>query len=96
MAALMTASAVFHLEFTIYRYNTICNMESHPVSTRRRFQDQVFVWDRRFETRQRHEHEGYKLTPENQESIITTFIKQLGLYHDTPQYHFSALREFLN
>ena len=36
------------------------------------------------------------MPPENPQSIITTFIKRLGLYLDPPQYRFSALREFLN
>ena len=71
-------------------------MESYPASTRRRFQDQVFVWDRKFETRQRHDQEGLKLTPENQESIVTTFIKQFSSRLDPPQYHYTALRDFLN
>ncbi len=71
-------------------------MGSYPASTRRRFQDQVFVWDRKFETRQRHDHEGYKLTPENQESIVTTFIKQFGSRLDPPQYNYTELCDFLN
>ena len=72
-------------------------MASYPVSSRRRFQDQVFVWDRKFETRRRHDHEGLKLIKsESQESIVTTFIKQFGSRLDPPQYHYAALRDFLD
>ena len=71
-------------------------MASYPMSSRRRFQDQVFVWDRKFETRQRHDHEGLKLTPESQESIVTKFIKQFGSRLDPPQYNYAALRDFLD
>ena len=70
-------------------------MESYPASTRRRFQDQVFVWDRKFESRQRHDHESHRLTPENQDSIITTFMKQPGSQLDPPQYNYTALCDFL-
>lgn len=70
-------------------------METYPVSTRRRFQDQVFVWDSKFGSRQNHDHESHRLTPEDQDSIVTTFIKQFDSRLDPPQYNYTALRDFL-
>ena len=62
-------------------------MASYPISSRRRFQDQVFVWDRKFETRRRHDHEGLKLLKSEGQDSIITFSKQ---------YHYAALRDFLD
>ncbi|KAL2047058.1 hypothetical protein N7G274_001077 [Stereocaulon virgatum] len=70
-------------------------METYPVSTRRRLQDQVFVWDSRFGSRQKHHLESHRLTPENQDSIVTTFIRELRSRLDSPQHDYTALRDFL-
>ena len=70
-------------------------MESYLASSRRRFQDQVFGWDKKFESRQKHDHESHRLTPEDEDSIITTFMKQPSSRLDPPQYNYTALCEFL-
>jgi hypothetical protein len=70
-------------------------METYPVTTSRRFQDQVFVWDSKFASRQNHDHESHRLTPEDQASTVITFIKQFSSRLDPPQYNYTALRDFL-
>ena len=73
-------------------------MENLLGSSKRRFQDHVFVWDRKFATRQEdaHRHENNRLIPEDDESIVDAFLSQFGSRLDPPQYSYTALRNFLN
>lgn len=72
-------------------------MENKSASTRRRFQDQVFVWDKKFATRQQtaHSAEDRILKPEDDETAITAFMNKFGSRLDPPQYSHVALRAFL-
>lgn len=72
-------------------------MENFLGPTKRRLQDQVFVWDSRFAIRQTdaHNHESDRLAPADGASIITEFLNFFGSRLDPPQYNYNALRGFL-
>ena len=72
-------------------------MENYSRSANRRFQDHVFVWDKKFAVRQEdaHRHEKNRLTPDGEETIIKAFLNQFGSRLDPPQYAYTALQKFL-
>lgn len=72
-------------------------MENYSRSASRRFQDHVFVWDKKFAVRQEdaHRHEKNRLTPDGEETIIKAFLNQFGSRLDPPQYTYTALQKFL-
>ena len=63
----------------------------------RRFQDFVFVWDKKFAVRQlkAHNHENNLLTADGGETIVEAFLNQFRSRLDPPQYNYIALRRFL-
>lgn len=72
-------------------------MDNYPHFARRPFQDHVFVWDRRFAERQRRAYraEDNKLTPENQQTLVSAFLEEQLSRLDPPQFSYTALRDFL-
>ena len=76
-------------------------MESHIGPARRRFQDHVLVWDKKFTVRREdaHHHEDNKLAPDDvdddDETIIDAFLSQFSSRLDPPQYSYKSVRNFL-
>ncbi|KAL8723308.1 MAG: hypothetical protein Q9225_000360 [Loekoesia sp. 1 TL-2023] len=72
-------------------------MDGPSRSRSRRFQDHVFVWDKKFAVRQlkTHNHENNRLTPDGGETIVEAFLNQFSSRLDPPQYNYMALRRFL-
>ena len=72
-------------------------MEDYSRNFRRRFQDRVFVWDRKFAERQRRAYraEDNKLVPADGEAIVDLFLRRQRSRLDPPQLSYSALRRFL-
>ncbi|MCJ1387324.1 hypothetical protein MMC18_000166 [Xylographa bjoerkii] len=67
------------------------------MTARRSYRDHVFVWDRKFETRQkqayRAEESNLRLHPDS--STITAFLHEQRSRLDPPDYNYVTLRAFL-
>ena len=72
-------------------------MDSYTQPGRRRFQDRMFIWDRKFTERQRraYQFEDKKLAPKQGQTIISAFLEEQSSRLDPPQYNWTALRSFL-
>lgn len=65
--------------------------------SRRRYRDQVFVWDKKLTRRQKKAYRAHdnKLEPEGQQTLITAFLEADNSKLDPPQYNYTALGAFL-
>lgn len=66
-------------------------------SSRRRYRDHVFVWDKKYTNRQllQHQLNDQKLTLRAHQSPITAFLEERASELDLPQYSYPALTTFL-
>ena len=78
-------------------YRHLLGMSRPLEIARRRYQDLVFVWDKKFATRREEAYhaESNKVEAEDQQSMITAFLDQFATRLDPPQYSYAALRNFL-
>ena len=72
-------------------------MDRYTQPARRRYQDRMFIWDRKFTERQRraYQFEDKNLAPDRGQTIISAFLQEQSSRLDPPQFNYTALGNFL-
>ena len=65
--------------------------------SRRRYRNQVFVWDKKFTNRQKlaYRAEDNKLLPEAHQTLVTAFLEEQASRLDPPKYSYTGIRAYL-
>ena len=72
-------------------------MDRYTQPARRRYQDRMFIWDRKFTERQRraYQFEDKNLASDRGQTIIGAFLQEQSSRLDPPQFNYTALGKFL-